>query len=130
MDVAEVGFQPLAGVVGQRDEGLAVVAAVLADVAADLVVAARVGVLVAQTAEDLHGGVPLLGRGVLIGGEDGVDDGVKRAQHGRRRRLGAGVRAWVAAWASTSRTFRREWPKVRAISRMLMPSRCATRILA
>jgi len=48
VDVAEVALQALAGVVGQGDEGLAVVLAVAGDVAADLVVAAPVGVLVAQ----------------------------------------------------------------------------------
>ena len=55
MDVAEVAFQALAGVVGQRDEGLTAVAAVLADVAADLVVAAGIAVLVAQAAVNLAG---------------------------------------------------------------------------
>ncbi len=69
-------------VVGQRDEGLAVVAPPGLHVAADLVVAALVAVLVAQAAEDLHGGVTLLGRGVLVGGEDGVDDGVEGPKAG------------------------------------------------
>src|SRR5262249_52030554 len=91
VDVAEVALQALAGVVGQRDEGLAVVAAVLADVAADLVVAAGVAVVVAQPAKELHGGVPLLGRGALVVGQDGVDDGVKGAEDRRGGRLGAGV---------------------------------------
>src|SRR5207249_1695822 len=91
VDVAEVALQPLAGVVGQRDECLAVVLAVAGDVAADLVVAAGVGVLVAQAAVQLHGGVTLLGRGLLIGGEDGVDDGVHGAEDGGGRRLAAGV---------------------------------------
>src|SRR4051794_10887421 len=90
--VAPRGGGSDAGVVGQRDEGLLAATAVLADVTADLVVAARVGVLVAQAAEDLHGGVPLLGRGVRVSGEEGVDGPVKGAQHRRRGRLGARVR--------------------------------------
>src|SRR5262249_11763416 len=61
-------------------------------VAADLVVAAGVRVLVAQAAEDLHGGVTLLGRGVLVSGQDVVDNLVKGTQYGRGRRLGARVR--------------------------------------
>jgi hypothetical protein len=65
--------------------------AVLTDVAADLVVAAGVAVLVAQATVQLHGGVTLLGRGLLVIGEDGVDDGVEGAQD-----RGGG---WLAAGA-------------------------------
>src|SRR5262249_28421975 len=50
-----------------------------------------VGLLVAQAAEELHGGVPLLGRRLLILGEDGVDEGVEGAEDGSGRGLGAGV---------------------------------------
>src|SRR5262245_40283826 len=96
VDVAEVGLQPLAGVVGQRDERLAAVTTPLADVPADLVVAAGVAVLVLEAAEDLHGGVPLLGWGLLVLGEDGVDGGVEGAEHGGGRgllaRVGPGLR--------------------------------------
>ena len=60
------------------------VAAVRGDVAADLVVAAGVAVLVAQPPEELHGGVPLLGRGVLVVGEDLVDDRGEGPEHGGR----------------------------------------------
>ena len=88
VDVAEVALQPLAGVVGQRDEGLAAVTAVAADVAADLVVAAQVAVLVTQAAEELHGGVALLGRRLLVGGKDGVDGGVEGTEDRGRGRLG------------------------------------------
>jgi hypothetical protein len=89
VDVAEVGLEALTGVVGQGEEGLAVVAAVPAGVAADLVVAAGVGVLVTPAAEELPGGVPLLGRGLLIGGQEGVDDGVQAAEDGGGWWLGA-----------------------------------------
>ncbi len=107
--MAEVALQALAGIVGQRDEGLAVVAAVLADVAADLIVAARVVVLVAQAAKDLHGGVPLLGRGVFIRGQDAVDDGVERAEHGAPAAACCACSGVGWGWARISRTLRREW---------------------
>src|SRR5262249_18081829 len=67
-------------------------------VAADLVVAAGVRVLVAQAAEDLHGGVTLLGRGVLVSGQDVVDNLVKGTRYGRGRRVGARVRGGL--WLS------------------------------
>ena len=92
VDVAEVGLQAVARVMGQGDEGLAVRAAgACGDVASDLVVAAGVAVLVAQAAEDLHGGVPLLGRGVLVGGQDWSMSGVERAEDGRAAASSAGV---------------------------------------
>ena len=55
---------------------------VLEDVALDLGIAAGVAVLVAEAAMDLGGGVPLLGRGVLVVGEDAVDDRLDRAEEG------------------------------------------------
>ena len=63
VDVAEVGLEATAREVAQGDEGLAMSASVLEHVALDLGVAAGVAVLVAEAAEDLGGGVPLLGRG-------------------------------------------------------------------
>ena len=60
-------------------------AALFADVTAHGVVAAGKPVVVTQAAEDLHGGVPLLAWRVLIGGEDGVDEGMKGAQDGSGR---------------------------------------------
>jgi hypothetical protein len=39
-------------------------------------------VLGAQPPEELHGGVALLGRGVLVLGEEGVDDAVERPEDG------------------------------------------------
>ena len=72
-------------------------AAVLAEVALDLGVAAGVAVLVAEAAEDLGGGVPLLGRGVLVVGEDLVDDRLERPEQrgdpvpGRWEGIGLGM---------------------------------------
>ena len=109
VNVAKVGLQPLAGIVGQGNEGFAAVAAMAADVAANLIVAAAVAVLVTQAAEDLHGGVTLLGRGILVGGENGVDDRVKGAQNRGGRRFGARVGLGLQAGRGPARTFRREW---------------------
>ena len=52
----------------------------LRHVALDLGIAAAVAVLVAEATEHLGGGVPLLGRGVLVVGEDLVDDRLDRAR--------------------------------------------------
>jgi len=65
-------------------------------------------VLVAEAAEDLHGGVALLGWRVFIGGEDGVDDGVKGAEDGGRGRLGAGIGLGLGLGEDLP-TLRREW---------------------
>jgi len=108
VDVPEVGLKALSWVVGQGDEGLAAVAAVASDVASDLVVATGIGVLVLESAEDTRGGVTLLGGSGLIGGEDGVDEGLVGSE--------GGCGGWFAACVGpgcglsrTSRTFRREW---------------------
>src|SRR3954462_13709350 len=49
-------------------------------VALHLAVTAGIALLVAEAAEHLHGGVPLLGRGVLVVGQDLVDDRVEWPQ--------------------------------------------------
>src|SRR5262249_38145872 len=77
---------------GERDEGLAAVAAVLADVAADLVVATPVAMLVAQPAEELHGGGALLWRGGLGLRGGGGGDGGGGAPDGGGPGVGAGGR--------------------------------------
>ena len=82
MDVAEIGFEPLAGGMSQGDEGLAVPPAVLPEVTLDLAVAAGVAVFGAQAAKHPHGGVPLFGRSVLVVGQDLVDDGMQGSQDG------------------------------------------------
>ena len=50
----------------------------LPDVASHLAITAGIAVLVAEATEHLHGGVPLLGRGLLVVGQDLVDDGLER----------------------------------------------------
>jgi hypothetical protein len=92
VDVAKIAFQPLARVVSQRDECLAVIASMLANVAPNLIVASGVAILVTQAPKDLHGGVTLLGRRVLVVGQHPVDNSVQRPEHRRGPRLGAGVR--------------------------------------
>ena len=68
VDVTEIGFEPLAGEMPQRDEGLLMSASMFAQIALHLAITAGVAVLVAEAAEHLHGGVPLLGRGLLVVG--------------------------------------------------------------
>jgi hypothetical protein len=63
----------------------------LEQIAPDLSVRAGVGVLVAEAAEHLHGGVPLLGGSVLVGGQDLVDDRLKWAEDGGGPLPGLGV---------------------------------------
>jgi hypothetical protein len=90
-DVAEVGFGAATGRMVQGNEGLTLLAATGLQVAADLVITARVAILIAEAAEQLTGGVPLLARGVVIGGEQGVGDHVK----GTKDRGGPGLRQSV-----------------------------------
>src|SRR6266446_7547193 len=90
--MAEVALQPLAGLVVQRNECLTVIQSVRTHVAPDLSVAALVGVLVAQTPEQLHGRMTLLGRSVFVVAQNPVDDGVQPAEHWRGFWLAARVR--------------------------------------
>src|SRR5512143_703670 len=50
------------------------------EITLQLAVTAGITVLVAEAAEHLHGSVPLLGRGVLVVGQDLVDDRPERPQ--------------------------------------------------
>ena len=52
---------------------------------------ADVPMLAVQPPEDLLCGVPLLGRSLLVGQENPVDDGLERVELRGRRILGAGV---------------------------------------
>jgi hypothetical protein len=81
VDMAEVGLQALAGIVVQGNERLALLALLAGDVPPHAVVTAGVVVLGLQPAKDLGGGVLLLGRSVLIGLQDGIDDGFERIDH-------------------------------------------------
>jgi hypothetical protein len=86
VDVAEVGFETLAGIVGERDEGLGRPRRLRTDIEADAFGTAGVAVLVAEAAKDLGGRVPLLPRCLLIGAEDVVDEGLEWIEDGGRGR--------------------------------------------
>jgi len=86
-NLAEVRFQPLAGIVIQWDERLAFVGPLLLDEPANRVVPAPVGVFVAKPLENSHRRMPLLGRLRLILGENLQNPLMKQSQHGRRLRL-------------------------------------------
>jgi hypothetical protein len=66
VDVTEIGFEASAWEVPQGDEGFLMSDSVPPQVALHLAVAAGIAMLVAEASEHLHGGVPLLGRGVLV----------------------------------------------------------------
>lgn len=83
VNLAEIRFQPLAGIVIQRDERFAFVVAMLLDESADRVVTARIAVLVPQPFEDPHRRMPLLRRLRLVVGEDLQNPLMTRTQAGR-----------------------------------------------
>jgi len=88
VNVAEVGLQALARIMVERDEGLALGPPLGEQVEADALVAAGIAVLVAQTAEEFGGGMPLLAGGVFVGPEDLINDGLERVQdRGQRAAL-------------------------------------------
>ena len=80
MDVAEIGLDAMPREVAEADEGLAMPPAVIEVVALDLGIASGISVLIAEATMDLGGGVPLLGRCVLLVGEDAIDDRLDRAE--------------------------------------------------
>jgi hypothetical protein len=94
MDVAEVRFETLAGIVIERDERLALGTLSGQNILTDPVVTAAVAVLVAEPAKHLGHRVPLLARGALVGAENLVDDRLERIDDRRHRpapvRLGLG----------------------------------------
>lgn len=81
MDVPEVGLEPLAREVSERDEGLAVAPPLAEQVPLDLGIPAAITVLGLEPAPDLGGGVPLLGGGVAIGLDDPIDGLDDRPEH-------------------------------------------------
>jgi hypothetical protein len=91
MDVTEIDFETLAGEMSQRDEGFLMSSPVPPQIALHLAVTAGIAVLVAEATEHLHGGVPLLGRGVLIVGQDLVDDRPELPQDRGGSLVGPGV---------------------------------------
>jgi hypothetical protein len=60
-------------------------------IATDRGVGTGVSVPILEPAEELGGGVPLLGRGVAVVVKDLIDHRLERPEHGGRGRLGAGV---------------------------------------
>jgi hypothetical protein len=92
VDVPEIGFGPLARPVAQWDERLAAVVTYASHIAAHLIVAAQVTLFVLQTTKDLHGGVALLGRRLLVIAKNGFDERMKLPQLGRRIRVTPTVR--------------------------------------
>ena len=70
MNMTEIGFEPLAWKMPQRNEGLLFLPAMFEQVALHLGVAAVVTVLVAEATEHLSGGMPLFGRRGLVVPED------------------------------------------------------------
>jgi hypothetical protein len=76
VNVAEVGLQALAWIVVERDEGLALGPPLGEQVEADAFIAAGIAVLIAQAAEELGGGMPLLAGGVFVGPKDLIKNGL------------------------------------------------------
>jgi hypothetical protein len=72
VDVAEVGLEAMSRQMAEGNERLAVSPPVLEHVALDLGIPAGIVVLVAEATMDLCGSMPLLGRGVLVVGEDAI----------------------------------------------------------
>jgi len=87
VDVSEVCFEPLARIVVERDEGLALVALPVADVQPHALVATGVVVLLLEPPPDLCRRVPLFARRFLIVLEEGVDDRLERVEDRRRQVL-------------------------------------------
>ncbi len=94
VDVTEVGLQAPAGLVVQRDEGLAALLVPAQHVQADALVTARVVVLVAQAAEQLGRGMALLPGRLQVALQDVVDDRLEGVQHRRHgpTPIGLGLR--------------------------------------
>ena len=97
VDVPEIGFEALAREMGQRNERFLIRASMLAKVTLYLSVPAAVRVIVAESPEDLGGGVPLFGRCGFVVDQDLVDDRLDRPQErsepvpGRRQGVRLGL---------------------------------------
>ena len=93
--MAEIGFEALAGEMSQRYEGFLMSPLVLEQIALHLAVASGIAVLVAETTENLHGGVALLGGSVIVIDQNLVADRLERAEN-----LGRpipGLRCWIGS---------------------------------
>ena len=82
VNMAEVALQPLAGIVVQRDKGLASPDALGQQVASHPLVGAAIALFVTETAKDFGGRVALLAGRLLILFEDSVDDGLEGIKDG------------------------------------------------
>jgi hypothetical protein len=78
VDVAEVGFEPLSGIVVERDERRALGPSLGQQILPDALVAAGVVVFVAQAPENLGDRVPLLAGRVLVGTHNLVNHRLER----------------------------------------------------
>ena len=85
VDVAEVGFKPLSGVVVERNKRRALGPPLGEEVLPDALVAAGVVVLVAQAPENLGDGVPLLAGSLFIAAQNRVDDRLEGIDDRRQR---------------------------------------------
>jgi hypothetical protein len=104
VNVTEVALQPLAGIVVQRDEGLAFAHALGQEVEPDPLIRAAIAVFVAEAAKDFGGGMALFAWRLLIGLPDGVDEGLEGIEDRRQGPslvgLGLGMGEDVADFAS------------------------------
>ena len=87
INLAEVRFQPLAGIVIQRDECFAFIDAVNPNESTNRVVAAKIAMLVPQPFKNPHRRMPLFGRLRFILVEDLKNSLMKRPQPGGRLSL-------------------------------------------
>lgn len=81
INVAEVGFQALAGIVVQRNEGLAVLPLARPHVKPDAFVATRVAMFLSQPPPELAGRVPLFARRLFIVRHELIDDWLERLEN-------------------------------------------------
>jgi hypothetical protein len=85
VDVTEVGLKTLPWIMVQWNKGLAVLPFLGTHVAPDALVTTAITMLLLQPPPQLLRGVPLLGRRLLIGSEDGVDNRLEWIQDRERR---------------------------------------------
>ena len=96
INLAEVRFQPLAGIMVQRDKRLAFFGPMLLHEPANRVVSTSVGVFITQPLEDPHCRVPLLRRGRFILGQNLPNQIIKRPQLRSRLPFPFPIRPWLA----------------------------------
>jgi hypothetical protein len=128
MNVAEVGFEPLTRIVIEWDECLALRARLRRDVSPDATIAAAVALLVTQAAKNLGGRVSLLGRRLLIGLQDVVDNRLERIDDRRhdapRVRLGFGQGENLADLAARVMKLPRQLANAQLVDPMGLANTC------